>query len=511
MFEAASESFVKAIGSETLIPITSIDRADNCQPLHVVVKQKRYWIWQTPKYQPTSFSLQEILTESSKDMGVGTSSHGFLSYSRNSKFSASGRLGIKIAKELVDVEVSGEDMVELVADLGRMDKVEAEADDISDALQERFVNLSHDLVEEVRRDARKCLCVVVATAVTTKDANISSIKETKGTAEVDVKPYVHPEANIGDKSSNKLVLPKGTAIAYSVRDLLIQPDGGVKVVLLEGEEGGFVSVEDSREESKAEMNLDLPVQELFQPLTSLEASDRRQFQYAVLQVASHASVVPKLLSTMKHAHFALQRGANDETVPATDLEEHLSCMDSEGWQTILQQAGFGFGDEKIIRFPTSKSPSFVAVWALLQAMEEMSDEQLLGLEGITSEYAAPLLYAMQLGLKNQNVEKKSKKVALLFMDDNLSAKFLDTLCVVEGAVGSKAAGNEDAAADAGGGDASADAAAAEEGILHPPINWKVKLELEAAFRVVFALHGGDEDVKDLLSPDDCCKTKCSIL
>ena len=76
----------------------------------------------------------------------------------------------------------------------------------------------------------------------------------------------------------------GTAIAYSVRDLLIQPDGGVKVVLLEGEEGGFVSVEDSREESKAEMNLDLPVQELFQPLTSLEASDRRQFQYAVLQV-----------------------------------------------------------------------------------------------------------------------------------------------------------------------------------------------------------------------------------
>ena len=77
-------------------------------------------------------------------MGVGTSSHGFLSYSRNSKFSASGRLGIKIAKELVDVEVSGEDMVELVADLGRMDKVEAEADDISDALQVRIAASVYD-------------------------------------------------------------------------------------------------------------------------------------------------------------------------------------------------------------------------------------------------------------------------------------------------------------------------------------------------------------------------------
>jgi len=506
MFEAASESFVKAIGSETLIPITSIDRADNCLPLHVVVKKKRYWIWQTPKYQPTSFSLQEILTESSKDMGVGTTSHELLSYTRNSKFSASGRLGIKIAKELVDVEVSGEDMVELVADLGRMDKVEAEADDLSDALQERYVNLSHDLVEETRQDPRKCLCVVLATAVTTKDANISSNKEAKGTAGVDVKPYVHPEANVGDSSTNKLVLPKGTAIAYSVRDLLIQPDGGVKVVLLEGEEGGFVSIEDSREQSKAEMNLDSPAHELFQPLTALEASERRQFQHAVFQVAAHASSISKLLSTMKHAHFALQRGANDETVPASDLEEHLSCMDSkEGWQTLLQHAGFGFGDEKIIRFPTTKSPSFVAIWALLQAMEEMSDEQLLGLEGITSDYAAPLLYTMQLALKNQDVEKKSKKVALLFMDDNISVQFLSTLGIVEGVDDS---GND---ADAAG-DGPPDAAAAEgDGILHPPTNWKMKLELEAAFRVVFALHGGEDDVKELLSPDECCNSKCAIL
>ena len=38
-------------------------------------------------------------------------------------------------------------------------------------------------------------------------------------------------------SSRLVVHCAGTAIAYSVRDLLIQPDGGVKVVLLEGEQG----------------------------------------------------------------------------------------------------------------------------------------------------------------------------------------------------------------------------------------------------------------------------------
>ena len=38
-------------------------------------------------------------------------------------------------------------------------------------------------------------------------------------------------------SSRLVVHCAGTAIAYSVRDLLIQRDGGVKVVLLEGDQG----------------------------------------------------------------------------------------------------------------------------------------------------------------------------------------------------------------------------------------------------------------------------------
>ena len=116
--------------------------------------------------------------------------------------------------------------------------------------------MSHDLVEDVRRDPRKCLCVVVATAVTTKvssrltnlqsavkgevsfvscasftglnnnvnnnvnteppfpfstlqDAKISSRKDVGGKAGVEVKPYANPEVKVDDESTNKLVLPKG--------------------------------------------------------------------------------------------------------------------------------------------------------------------------------------------------------------------------------------------------------------------------------------------------------------
>ena len=50
------------------------------------------------------------------------------------------------------------------------------------------------------------------------------------------------------------------------------------------------------------------------------------------------------------------------------LQEHLSGsgLSGDGWQTLLRLAGFGFGDEKIVRFPTEKSDTFAAVWALLQ-------------------------------------------------------------------------------------------------------------------------------------------------
>ena len=50
---------------------------------------------------------------------------------------------------------------------------------------------------------------------------------------------------------------------------------------------------------------------------------------------------------------------------------------------------------------------------IFKAMEEMSDEQLAGLEGVTSDFAAPLLYSMQLALKNQTIDKKVNQVSLL--------------------------------------------------------------------------------------------------
>ena len=105
---------------------------------------------------------------------------------------------------------------------------------------------------------------------------------------------------------------------------------------------------------------------------------------------------------------------------------------------------------------------------------------------------------------NSPYNLQDKNVLALFLDDNLSAKFLETsLCVVNA---------NDAAAANSAGDAPSPPEEVDNDSLPPPTNWKVKLELEAAFRVVFALHGGDAEVQELLSPGgECCKSKCNIL
>ena len=59
MFAAASQLFTDAIGTDSLFSIDTVEDADNCKLLNIVVKKKN--IIKKPEYRATNFSLQEIL------------------------------------------------------------------------------------------------------------------------------------------------------------------------------------------------------------------------------------------------------------------------------------------------------------------------------------------------------------------------------------------------------------------------------------------------------------------
>lgn len=61
MFATVTRNFVEEVDhGGLLIPVSSVN--DSVCVMTVVVKHKRFWFWQRPKYIPTDFDLNDILT-----------------------------------------------------------------------------------------------------------------------------------------------------------------------------------------------------------------------------------------------------------------------------------------------------------------------------------------------------------------------------------------------------------------------------------------------------------------
>lgn len=61
MFATATRNFVEEVDrGGLLIPVSSLN--DAVAVLTVVVKRRRFWTWQKPKYVPTDFDLNDLLT-----------------------------------------------------------------------------------------------------------------------------------------------------------------------------------------------------------------------------------------------------------------------------------------------------------------------------------------------------------------------------------------------------------------------------------------------------------------
>lgn len=62
MFAAATKSFVKQVGDGgRLVPVPSLSEADKYQPLSLVVKKKRCFLFPRYKFTSTPFTLKDVL------------------------------------------------------------------------------------------------------------------------------------------------------------------------------------------------------------------------------------------------------------------------------------------------------------------------------------------------------------------------------------------------------------------------------------------------------------------
>ena len=63
LFECCSKQFVKDTGRSTLHPVVDLISSSRCNIPCIVVKKKSRWFWKSVKYEPTPWTLNEILTK----------------------------------------------------------------------------------------------------------------------------------------------------------------------------------------------------------------------------------------------------------------------------------------------------------------------------------------------------------------------------------------------------------------------------------------------------------------
>ena len=125
MFEAAVTKFTKAVGGDGCIPVPSLAEADKCKVLNVVIKKNRRWFWQSAKYDPNGFTLQDILRENNVTDSIPktTKSMDCQSYEKTNKLSVNGKLGGNL-KKLLELEASGSDSIDLETKFSKIQKCE---------------------------------------------------------------------------------------------------------------------------------------------------------------------------------------------------------------------------------------------------------------------------------------------------------------------------------------------------------------------------------------------------
>ncbi|XP_067854055.1 gasdermin Eb [Heptranchias perlo] len=247
MFAKATSSFVKQIESSgDLIPVNSLNDSDKLQLLSLVTKRNKGWFWQKPKYHPSSFSLQDILTGDTPIKPAVTESV-FLKY--ESKFG--DRVGASTETQIANFSFSleGQDSEALESSFGNLKKQEFDLHQLLKIAEKRTIRLDHSFVQQTCERRNYILCVINEKVITSQKCSISEhlqIEEKCGGAlglkTKILKVSANDDGTISKDTDIVLEIPPCTVIAYSVTELFINQNGQFELCLLSEKCGGFDKV-----------------------------------------------------------------------------------------------------------------------------------------------------------------------------------------------------------------------------------------------------------------------------
>ncbi|XP_077363025.1 gasdermin-E-like [Festucalex cinctus] len=365
MFSKATANFVRQVDPKgSLIPASGRNDSSKLLPMALVVKRKRHWFWQRPKYQPTDFKLNDLLL-GSEELIPAVSKKDFLTYKAKYGDKITGKLDAEVGSVGMTLQALGSS--KLQSDFGKLKKEAVVVTKLLQDSDKRLVDMEHVLVQELEK-RYDVLAVVKESILTTSTCIVTQIKKEQCAfrAMVGLLDKLGANINFCIRENNDieadmdvtLEIPSDVVIAYSVLELKINKDGHFKICLQPGKIGGFEADSASLWSSEDDDDVvdgrcfheDIPQQNGFHvedlsPLAELSQSTRQDLLSMLKDILTDSVTLSQLQSTLEELCFG-------KTPDMIQQEKLSDCVD------------------------TSAADSLNAAHLLVSALEELPEETL---------------------------------------------------------------------------------------------------------------------------------------
>ncbi|XP_014892308.1 gasdermin Eb [Poecilia latipinna] len=369
MFAIATKNFVKEVDNRgLLIPVSSLN--DNMELLTVVVKHKRSWFWQKPKYLPTDFTLNDLLA-GEPPITPTVLDIDFIKYSSTYGGGMEGSMDASFVKAKLNVK--SEDSSKLQSSFGSLKKHEADVPKLMRESKGRVLDMSHSLIQQTKEKQKNVFAIVKERIVTTQPCSVIEDVQQQGLLAGSLIPCA-PKASkilltengkLSKDSNVTMEIPPHTTIAYGIIELEIKNDGQFELCVMSG--GGFEVDGHSKKSlmfASAPKN-NMTQQELeklkdhFQQLSTLPASTRSSLLRHITGLMQEPAAICALQNMLDRMCLGKKPSLHNDGLKESQQQSIQAVFE------VLEQPG---AEEQ------TQSPVFTALHLVVSALEELPDD-----------------------------------------------------------------------------------------------------------------------------------------
>ncbi|KAI3360960.1 hypothetical protein L3Q82_013170, partial [Scortum barcoo] len=373
MFATATRNFVEEVDhGGLLIPMSSLN--DTIAVLTVVVKHKRFWIWQKPKYIPTDFNLNDILAGDTPIKPVVTETD-FIKYNGTFGDNIQGTVDASFVHSNVTLE--GKDSSKLQSSFGTLKKEEVDVQKLLQDSKDRLLDMSHSLVQQTKEKHRQAFGIVKERIVTTQPCSVIEEVQQGGQWGGALSLFGRKTPNVSLKENGSLSkdsnvtmeIPIHTTLAYALIELEIKQDGRYELCLMADTTGGFevdgpawkrlfgVSGAPPSENIRLRQELE-QLSDHFQLLSALPVTTRKSMLQGITKVMGDPEALSSLQNVLDQMCLDQRPALSDTTMTESQKQDIQAILD------LLEQSA-----------QTAQSTSLLtALHLITSAMDEMTDD-----------------------------------------------------------------------------------------------------------------------------------------